>query len=54
MVVILVEYDFEIKHIKGKENKAVNALNIRVHAMHATSIRVCRYDLIIRILLMGI
>jgi hypothetical protein len=32
----LSEYDFDIKHIKGKENKVVNALNRRVHIMHAT------------------
>jgi hypothetical protein len=34
----LSEYDFDIKHIKGKENKFVDALNIRVHIMHATTI----------------
>ena len=27
----LSEYDFDIKHIKGKENKVANALNRRVH-----------------------
>jgi hypothetical protein len=30
----LSEYDFDIKHIKGKENKVVDALNRRVHEMH--------------------
>jgi hypothetical protein len=34
----LSEYDFDIKHIKGKENKVVDALNRRVHLMHATTI----------------
>jgi hypothetical protein len=34
----LSEYDFDIKHIKGKENKVVDALNIRVHELHATTI----------------
>jgi hypothetical protein len=34
----LSEYDFDIKHIKGKENKLVDALNRRVHLMHATAI----------------
>jgi hypothetical protein len=34
----LSEYDFDIKHIKGKENKVVDALNRRVHEMHATTI----------------
>jgi hypothetical protein len=32
----LSEYDFDIKHIKGKENKVVDALIRRVHIMHAT------------------
>ena len=34
----LSEYDFDIKHIKGKENKVVDALSRRVHLMHATTI----------------
>jgi len=34
----LSEYDFDIKHIKGKKNKIANALDIRVHVMHATTI----------------
>ena len=34
----LSEYDFEIKHIKGKENKVVDALSRRVHEMHSTTI----------------
>jgi hypothetical protein len=34
----LSEYDFDIKHIKGKENKVVDALSRRVHEMHATTI----------------
>jgi hypothetical protein len=29
------EYDFDIKHIKGKVNKVVDALSRRVHLMHA-------------------
>jgi hypothetical protein len=41
----LSEYDFEIKHIKGKENKVVDALNRRVHEMHATTISMCKSDL---------
>jgi hypothetical protein len=32
------EYDFYIKHIKGKENKVVDALNGRVHELYATTI----------------
>jgi hypothetical protein len=34
----LCEYDFDIKHIKGKENKVVDALSKRVHEIHITSI----------------
>jgi NADH:ubiquinone oxidoreductase subunit D len=32
------EYDFEIKHIKGKENQVVDALIIRSHEMHISVI----------------
>jgi hypothetical protein len=38
----LSEYDFDIKHIKGKENKVVDALNRRVHELHA--IAICMYQ----------
>jgi hypothetical protein len=41
----LSEYDFDIKHIKGKENKVVNALDRRVHEMHATTISIYKLDL---------
>jgi hypothetical protein len=41
----LCEYDFDIKHIKGKENKVVDALNRRVHEMHATTISMYQSDL---------
>jgi hypothetical protein len=41
----LSEYEFNIKHIKGKENKVVDALNIRVHEMHATTISIYQLDL---------
>jgi hypothetical protein len=34
----LYEYDFDIKNIKGKENKVVDALNRRVHKLYATTI----------------
>jgi hypothetical protein len=36
----LSEHDFDINHIKGKEKKFIDALNIRVHIMHATTISV--------------
>jgi hypothetical protein len=34
----LCEYDFDIKHIKGMENKVVDALSRRVHELHDTTI----------------
>jgi hypothetical protein len=41
----LCEYDFDIKHIKGKENKVVDALSRRVHELHATTISMCQTDI---------
>jgi hypothetical protein len=41
----LSEYDFDINHIKGKENKVVDALNKRVDEMHATTISMYSLDL---------
>jgi hypothetical protein len=46
----LCEYDFDIKHIKGKENKVVDALSRRVHELHATAISMYRNDIKGRIL----
>jgi hypothetical protein len=46
----LSEYDFDIKHIKGKENKVVDALSRRVHLMHATTISMHQSDVKSRIL----
>jgi hypothetical protein len=34
----LSEYNFDIKHIKGKENKVVDALSKRLHELHVTTI----------------
>jgi hypothetical protein len=34
----LSEYDFDIKHIKGKENKVDDTLSRRVHELHAIAI----------------
>jgi hypothetical protein len=31
----LCKYNFDIKHIKGKENKVADALNRKVHDLHA-------------------
>ena len=39
---ILCEFDFEIKHIKGKENKVVDALSRKVHEMHVASLSTCQ------------
>jgi hypothetical protein len=39
------EYDFDIKHIKGKENKVVDEINRRVNEMHATTISMHKLDL---------
>ena len=41
----LCEYDFDIEHIKGKENKVVDALSRRVHELHATTISMYRTDI---------
>jgi hypothetical protein len=40
----LSEYNFDIKHIKGKENKVVDALSKRVHEPHATAISMYHTD----------
>jgi hypothetical protein len=41
----LYEYDFDIKHIKGKYNKVVDALSRRGHELHATTISMYQDDL---------
>jgi hypothetical protein len=41
----LSEYDFDINHIRDKENKVVGALSRRVHEMHATTISMYKLDL---------
>jgi hypothetical protein len=46
----LSEYDFEIKHIKRKENQVVDALNKRVHEVHISAIDMYRTDLRIKLL----
>jgi ribonuclease HI len=46
----ICEYDFYIKHIKGKENKVVDALSRRVHELHATTISMYQIDIKGRIL----
>jgi hypothetical protein len=46
----LCEYDFDIKHIKEKENKVANALNRKLHELHATTISIYRIEMKDRIL----
>jgi hypothetical protein len=46
----LSEYDLDIKNIKGKENKVVDALSRRVHLMHATAVSMHQLDFKKRIL----
>jgi hypothetical protein len=41
----LFEYDFDIKHIKGKKNKLADALNRKVHELHAMTIIMYRTDI---------
>jgi hypothetical protein len=46
----LWEYDFDIKHIKGKENKVVDALIRKAHKLHATAISMYKTEIKDRIL----
>jgi hypothetical protein len=46
----LCEYEFDIKHIKGKENKVANALSRKVHKLHATTISMYQTEMKDRIL----
>ena len=46
----LSEYDFDIKHIKGKDNKVTDALSRKVHELHATTISMYKTELKDRIL----
>ena len=41
----LCEFNFEIKHIKGKENKADDALSRKVHEMCLASRSIFQLDL---------
>ena len=38
-------FDFEIKNIKGKENKVVDALSRKVQEIHMASLSICKSDL---------
>jgi hypothetical protein len=41
----LCEYDVDIKHIKGKKNKVVDALSRKVHNLHASAISMYKNDI---------
>jgi hypothetical protein len=41
----LSEFDFKVRHIKGKENKVVDALSRRVHGLFEISISRAHSDL---------
>jgi hypothetical protein len=41
----LSEYDFEINHVKGKENQVDNALNRRAHEVHIAAISMYKTDM---------
>ena len=36
----LCEFDFEIKHIKGKQNKVADALSMKVQEIHVASLSI--------------
>ena len=41
---LLSEFDFEIKHIKGKENRVVDALNRSMKTIHLAVVSTCERD----------
>jgi hypothetical protein len=41
---LLSEFDFEIKHIKGKENRVVDALSRSVKMIHLAAVSTCEMD----------
>ena len=41
----LCEFDFKIKHIKGKENKVADALSRKVQEMHVASLSIYQSNL---------
>ena len=43
---ILSKFDFSLKHVKGKENKVVDAINKKFH----TTLSICDSDLNARVL----
>jgi hypothetical protein len=41
---LLSEFDFEIKHIKGKENWVANALSRSMRTIHLAVVSTCEID----------
>jgi hypothetical protein len=41
---LLSEFYFEIKHIKGKENKVANALSRSMRTIHLAAVSTCNID----------
>jgi hypothetical protein len=42
---LISEFDFEIKHIKGKENKVLDTHNQSVQTVHLTTVSVGESDI---------
>jgi hypothetical protein len=42
---LLSEFDFEIKHIKGKENRVVNALSRSMKVVHLATVSTSESDI---------
>ena len=42
---LINEFDFKIKHIKGKENPVANALSRSVQTIHLAAVNVGEYDI---------
>ena len=41
---LISEFEFEIKHIKGKENRVVDALSRNMKVIHLTVVSACESD----------
>ena len=50
----LSEFDFEVKHIKGKENRVANALSQWAHEVYDISMSQPRIDMMSRIKIVNI